>query len=99
MGVDFKGLIADLRSLVICLKERCSIAESKLEQQKTEIESLQKQIAKLESDNREIMSKYKNLQTGMTQGRSAEEISELKEKYLALVREIDDCIRIMQHGR
>ena len=99
MSVDFRRLTTDLRSLVACLKERCSIAERKVEQQKHEIADLNARIEELETLNKEITSKYQSLQTGMAQGGSAEELSGLKDRYLALVREIDDCISLMQHGR
>lgn len=99
MSVDFRRLIADLRSLVMALKERCSSAERKIAQQQQEIADLNQRIAELETLNKDLTSKYQNLQAGMTQGRSTGEISELKDRYLALVREIDDCISLMQHGR
>ena len=99
MSVDFRGLTDDLRMLVACIKERCSIAERKIEQQKQEIAQLNSRIAELEALNEEITSKYQSLQAGMTMSGSAEEVSALKDRYLALVREIDDCIGLMQHGR
>lgn len=99
MSVDFRGLTDDLRTLVACIKERCSIAERKIEQQKQEIAQLNSRIAELEALNEDITSKYQSLQAGMTMSGSAEEVSALKDRYLALVREIDDCIGLMQHGR
>lgn len=99
MSVDFRRLITDLRSLVMALKERCSSAERKVAQQQQEIADLNQRIHDLEALNKDLTSKYHSLQTGMTQGRTAEEVSELKDRYLALVREIDDCISLMQHGR
>lgn len=99
MSVDFRRLTTDLRALVACLKERCSIAERKIEQQKSEIADLKNRISELESQKIDITSKYESLQAGMAHGGSAEEITSLKDRYLALVREIDDCIGLMQHGR
>ena len=100
MSVDFRRLTTDLRSLVACLKERCSIAERKVEQQKEEIEGLNSRISELEALNKDITSKYESLQAGLAQGGgSPEELANLKDRYLALVREIDDCIGLMQHGR
>ena len=58
MSVDFKKLTNDLRSLVACLKERCSMAENKIEQQKQEIEILNGRIAQLEALNAQIANKY-----------------------------------------
>lgn len=100
MSVDFRRLTDDLRSLVACIVERCKIAENKVEQQKQEIAMLNSRIAQLEADKKEITSKYKSLQAGMTiGGGSAAEVSALKDRYLALVREIDECIELMRHGR
>lgn len=98
MSVDFKRLINDLRTLVTCLKERCSIAENKIEQQKQEIEDLNNRIGQLEALNKELASKYQSLQEGMVLSSNSEEVTSLKDRYLALVREIDDCIGLMQHG-
>lgn len=98
MSVDFKRLITDLRTLVTCLKERCSIAENKIEQQKQEIEDLNNRIGQLEALNKELASKYQSLQEGMVLSSNSEEVTSLKDRYLALVREIDDCIGLMQHG-
>lgn len=99
MSVDFRRLTADLRSLVVRLKERCSIAEQKIEQQKQEIADLNSRIDQLEALNQEITSKYQSLKAGMATGESPDEVSALKDRYLAMAREIDDCIRLMQHGR
>ena len=100
MSVDFRRLTTDLRSLVACIRERCSIAENKVEQQKLEIARLNSSIEQLEASNKEITSKYQSLQAGMASGcGSAAEVSALKDRYLALVREIDECIKLMQNGR
>jgi hypothetical protein len=36
--------------------------------------------------------KYRNLQVGMVNSRSAEEVEKLKARFLNMVREIDKCI-------
>lgn len=85
--------------MVEALKVRCSAAEQKVAEKGREIEALQSQIKDLNSQLSLITSKYESLKAGMAQGETREELASQKDKYLALVREIDDCIRLMQHGR
>lgn len=99
MGVDFRKLINDLRMLVNSLMVRCTNAEEKLAERDLEIKNLKAQLEALNAEKTELTSKYNNLKEGTIQGQNPEDVARLKEKYLALVREIDDCINLMQHGR
>jgi len=99
MGVDFRKLINDLRMLVNSLMVRCTNAEEKLAERDLEIKNLKAQVEALNAEKTELTSKYNNLKEGTIQGQNPEDVTRLKEKYLALVREIDDCISLMQHGR
>lgn len=99
MGVDFRKLINDLRMLVNSLMVRCTNAEEKLAERDLEIKNLKAQVEALNAEKTELTSKYNNLKEGAIQGQNPEDVTRLKEKYLALVREIDDCINLMQHGR
>lgn len=98
MSVDFKQIIIELRSLVINLEERCAKAEVKLAQCEESLKLKQQQIVQLEAECQAISSKYQSLQSGMTQCGTTEEVTLLKERYLAMVREIDDCIAKLETG-
>ena len=99
MSVDFRKLINDLRMLVDSLMVRCTNAEEKVAERDEEIKNLKAQISQLEAERAEITSKYESLKAGAARGVTPEDVAGLKDKYLALVREIDDCISLMQHGR
>ncbi|MCF0180567.1 MAG: hypothetical protein HUJ97_10050 [Bacteroidales bacterium] len=99
MSVNFSKLIGDLRMLVDSLMVRCTNAETKLAERDSEIENLKARIKDLETQKQEITSKYESLKAGAINGMNPEDMAGLKDKYLALVREIDDCISLMQHGR
>lgn len=81
-----------LKQQVELLKQRCVAAESRVSDLMSQKLQSQVRITELEMQNRELVSKYKNLQAGTASGRSNEEMTELKNRYLALIREIDDCI-------
>ena len=99
MSVDFKKLTNDLRMLVNSLMVRCANAEQKIAERDAYIETLKAQIAALELEKTGVASKYECLKAGAAQGVNPDDVAGLKDKYLALVREIDDCISLMQHGR
>jgi chromosome segregation ATPase len=87
-----KQKIADVRSLILTLEDRCSqykAANEELQQQLSEREA---RINALETLNHQLETKYQNLQAGMSTGSSAEEVERLKARFMTMVREIDKCI-------
>lgn len=98
MSVDLRKTIEDLRSLVDALKVRCSLAETRLQDRENEIVNLKAQVETGKTQLSKLTEKYESLKMGMVAA-DADGLSQMKDNYLALVREIDDCIRLMQYGR
>lgn len=101
MSVDFRRLLTDLRTLVSALKARCTAAEARVESLRRELEEAQAHSRTLEEALRDVTTRYENLQAGLTAGGSGEGTDPeavrasarvQRDRYLALVREIDDCI-------
>lgn len=100
MNIDFRQLVTDLNSLIARLKERCTEAEVRAENLQKIIDEQHSRIAQLEAEKAEIDMRYHNLQLGMAATENKDEqINQLKEKYLAMVSEIDACIATLQHGQ
>lgn len=85
-------LMEGLRRQVELLKERCITAETECNRLQEETQNQQNRIGELEKANRELNEKYQNLQAGTVQGASTEEVKILRDRYLAMIREIDLCL-------
>ncbi len=94
MSVDFKKLLHELRALIVTLEERCTASESYNAELLQQVEQQQKRIEALEAEKTRLESNYRDLQSGMALGsaHSEEEIKMLKDRFLGMVHEIDDCI-------
>lgn len=88
----FAALMGGLRQQIELLKQRCIEAESQVDQLKQISQEQQDRIMQLESDNQSLAEKYQGLQAGSAVGSSAEEITKLRDRYLAMIREIDLCL-------
>ncbi len=99
MSVDFRRLIADLRTLIGQLKRRCLEAEARVSDLQRQIDEQQARIRQLEAEKAELDRKYQNLQSGLAAtGGNPAQVEQLKKQYLAMVSEIDACIQTLQHG-
>ena len=106
MSIDFRRLIAELRSLVAALEERCTAAEAREASLRNELERAQAHGDETEAQLRAVTARYENLQAGLRAdghalldggaagcGEAVEAaVRAQRDRYLALVREIDDCI-------
>lgn len=81
-----------LKQQIELLKQRCISAENQMAELTSQKLQSEARVAELEAQNSELVSRYKNLQAGTASCSSNEEMTELKNRYLALIREIDDCI-------
>lgn len=81
-----------LRQQIQLLKERCINAETEVARLKEENQAKQDAICELEKANQELTDKYHGLQAGTVQCASAEEVENLRNRYLAMIREIDLCL-------
>ena len=89
---NFGSLITQLREQIERLKQRCVNAETAVAALSIENRLQKQQIAKLTDDNKAITEQYQNLKAGTANGASPEEVEQLRNRYLAMIREIDDCI-------
>lgn len=92
MSVNIRKQLIDLRSLIITLEERCTALRTQNTDLRNLVAEQKKQIESLEILNQQLETKYRNLQIGMAAGHSPEEVESLKSRFMAMVREIDDCI-------
>jgi cell division protein FtsB len=92
MSVDIRQPLEDLRSLILTLEDRCSKYKAANEELRRQVAELNAQNDTLETLNHQLEMKYRNLQVGMVNSRSAEEVEKLKARFLNMVREIDKCI-------
>jgi cell division protein FtsB len=92
MSVDIRQPLEDLRSLILTLEDRCSKYKAANEELRRQVAELNAQNDTLETLNHQLEMKYRNLQVGMANSRSAEEVEKLKARFLNMVREIDKCI-------
>lgn len=92
MSVNIRRQLIDLRSLIVTLEERCTALRNQNTELLNRVAEQRKQIEGLESLNQQLETKYRNLQIGMSAGHSPEEVASLKNRFMAMVREIDDCI-------
>jgi phage shock protein A len=92
MSVDIKRNIEDLRSLILTLEDRCTKQEAANEELRRQVQQRDVRINALETEVHMLETKYQNLQAGMSNGSSAEEVNRLKDRFLTMVREIDKCI-------
>lgn len=88
----FATMMEGLRQQIELLKERCINAETEVARLKAENQENQIKIGELEKANQELNDKYISLQAGATQTVSAEEVENLRDRYLAMIREIDLCL-------
>ena len=86
------ALMKGLRQQIEVLKERCIKAETECKRLQEENQTQQNRIGELEKINQELNEKYRSLQAGTIQGASAEEVKNLRDRYLAMIREIDLCL-------
>lgn len=98
MSKDLKSLTSELRALSAQLFQRCIAAESRATELEVALAGRDATIATLKQQLADVTSKYHSLQSGMTQVQDPAQVAELKERYLAMVREIDDCISTLQNG-
>ena len=90
----FAELMKKLLRQVELLKGRCIVAEEEATRLKKANQEQQAHIAELEQANQKLTDKYQNLKAGTaTGGASAEEIQNLRNRYLAMIREIDLCLQ------
>jgi len=88
----FGPLLENLRQQIELLKQRSLQAEARV----AELEQLQAeqqdQYKALEEQNQALTEKYQNLQAGAAAATTPNEIEDLRNRYLAMIREIDECI-------
>ena len=89
---SFAALFESLRFQVEWLKKRCVKAEQEAAALNQQLQEQQTRMEELEKSNQELTEKYNGLQAGTVTGASAEEISKLRDRYLAMIREIDLCL-------
>jgi cell division protein FtsB len=89
---SFADLFASLRFQVEWLKRRCTSAEQEAASLRQQLQEQQAHIEELENANKEITEKYNGLQAGTATGASPEEIAKLRDRYLAMIREIVLCL-------
>lgn len=92
MSVDIRRQLIDLRSLVITLEERCTAFAAQNGELRVLLAESIRQKEEMEAQVRQLETKYRNLQTAMSAKHSPEEMSDLKDRFMTMVREIDDCI-------
>ena len=89
---SFANLLERLRTQVLFLKARCSRAESEVLSLRQTLQEKEATIDSLQRSNQEWAERYKGLQAGTAMGASPEEIQQLRDRYLAMIREIDLCL-------
>lgn len=106
MSVDFYRLLTNLRTLVSALEARCTAAEARETSLRQTLEEERARNKTLKETLYEVTSRYENLQVGLGAGSSDVTTAESvrvsvrvqRNKYLALVREIDDCIAKLERS-
>lgn len=99
MSVTLSRQTEDLRVLIGRLKQRCLEAENRVTELQRKVDEHQARIESLTEERNALEMKYNNLQTGLdAMDNDPERIDRLKEKYLAMVSELDACIAALQHG-
>ena len=94
---DLRTLTSGLRELIGQLKRRCTEAEARATDLQRQVEDLQSRIQGLEAEKDELNTRFQHLQTGLAAtGRDPQQVALLKERYLAMVSEIDACIAKLQ---
>lgn len=88
----FGQVICQLREQIELLKQRCISAEATVAALSIENRVQQHRIEELTQDNQRLDEQYHDLIAGTSTGASPEEIERLRDRYLAMIREIDDCI-------
>lgn len=88
----FGPLLDNLRAQVETIKQRCLKAEAQVAELEADKAGMQERTRQLEEENRILTEKYQNLRAGTASVASAEEIEDLRSRYLAMIREIDECI-------
>ena len=89
---SFADLMDKLCKQVELTKARCKTAEAEANLLRDKLAEKQFRIEELEKQNQELSQKYQGLQAGTANGASPEEIATLRDRYLAMIREIDLCL-------
>ncbi|MCR5394304.1 MAG: hypothetical protein K6E86_02800 [Bacteroidales bacterium] len=84
--------IERLRGLVKLTMTRCQKAEDTVQSLRQQLEEQQTRIETLETANKELTDKYQGLRAGTAMGATTDEIQNLRDRYLAIIREIDLCL-------
>ncbi|MBR0036134.1 MAG: hypothetical protein IJP70_00670 [Bacteroidales bacterium] len=88
----FGPLLEKLQKQITLLKQRCLDAEARVAELEGQQAEQQEAMQRLEEENRIWSEKYQNLKAGAVSAASSEEIEDLRNRYLAMIREIDECI-------
>ena len=88
----FASLLDGLKLQIALLKRRCIDDEAEISALREANGRQQERIAELEKKETELAEKYRSLRAGTLQGASAEEVENLRNRYLAMIREIDLCL-------
>ena len=88
----FATSLDNLKRQIAMLKQRCIDDEAEISALREANGRQQERIAELEKNETEIAEKYRSLRAGTVQGASAEEVENLRNRYLAMIREIDLCL-------
>lgn len=93
MSQNLRSLIIELRLLIGRLKNRCLVAEARVDDLQQQVLRQQTTISQLQAQLEELNTRYQNLQTGLdATGNRPEQVVRLREQYLAMISEIDACI-------
>lgn len=88
----FGPLLDELRKQIAMLKKRCLDAEARVAELEQQHNGQQERIERLEAEKLALTENYQNLKAGAANVATGEEIEELRSRYLAMIREIDECI-------
>lgn len=88
----FNSGIEKLRQQISLLCENYTSAKATIAALTIENKIQQQRIDQLTQQNQLLTEQYRDLRAGTANGASAEEIEALKARYVAMIREIDECI-------
>lgn len=88
----FGPLLDELCKQIAMLKKRCLDAEARVAELEQQHNDQQERIERLEAEKLALTENYQNLKAGAANVATGEEIEELRSRYLAMIREIDECI-------
>lgn len=98
MSVDFRHLIAQLREMTARLQQRCLEAEAKVTDLNYVLSEKETEINTLKQRNAELVIRYENVKAGLA-GKGSGDVEGVKEQYRKLIREVDECIEMLQHAK